>query len=116
MCRRGGNEQMFGANKQNPHGARSDAFCFLWHYTLHMLRIVTIAGIAALLMTTAAHADTLPEAFVGEWCWIAGGDKKENLNQQIFVRPPPKNCQGGDNGITVDQDGWGGEGSCFLIR
>ena len=49
-----------------------------------------LTGIAALLLTTgAAHATVpLPEAMLGNWCWIEGVDEQD-WNQQIFARVPP---------------------------
>jgi hypothetical protein len=74
-----------------------------------------LTGIAALFLATGtAHATTvtMPDKLHGEWCHIAGGDE-QNLHQQTFVRTASMDeCQGGDGGITVDADGWGGEGSC----
>ena len=74
---------------------------------------VLLAGVAALLLATgAAHAaDRLPEAMLGNWCWIEGGDE-QNFNQQIFARVPPEGCRGGDSLIHIDQNGIEGEGSC----
>ena len=55
-----------------------------------------LTGIAALLLATgAAHAtERLPEAMLGNWCWIEGCDE-QNWNQQIFARVPPP------GGVTV---------------
>ena len=53
----------------------------------------------------------LPEATLGNWCWIEGGDER-NWNQQIFARVPPEGCHGGDSLIRIDQNGIEGEGSC----
>jgi len=74
-----------------------------------------IAGIAALFLATgAAHATVpLPEAMLGNWCWIEGGDER-NWNQQIFARVPPEGCHGGDSLIRIDQNGSEGEGSCIF--
>ena len=59
------------------------------------MKYVLLAGCAALFLATgAAHADSrLPEAMLGNWCWIEGGDE-QNWNQQIFARVPPE-------GVTV---------------
>src|SRR5215475_14174975 len=45
------------------------------------------AGIAVLLLATPSVCATerLPEAMLGNWCWIEGGDE-QNWNQQIFAR------------------------------
>ena len=61
------------------------------------MKKLLIAGIAALLMATSgAHAtERLPEAMLGNWCWIEGGDE-QNWNQQIFARVPPGGCHGGE--------------------
>src|SRR5215813_8283941 len=80
------------------------------------MKTLLLIGIAALFLATgAAHAGqydpvVMPNALHGEWCFESG-DKPGD--QQIFVRiTPDKECHGGDNGITVDTNGWGGEGSC----
>ena len=46
-----------------------------------------LTGIAALFLATgAAHAtERLPEAMLGNWCWIEGGDE-QNWNQQNLPR------------------------------
>jgi hypothetical protein len=77
------------------------------------MKKLLLAGIAALLLATgAAHAtERLPEAMLGNWCWIEGGDE-QNWNQQIFARVPPEGCHGGDSLIRIDQNGIEGEGSC----
>jgi len=74
-----------------------------------------LAGVAALFLATgAAHATVpLPEAMLGNWCWIEGGDE-QNWNQQIFARVPPEGCHSGDSLIRIDQKGIEGEGSCTL--
>ena len=48
-----------------------------------------LIGVAALFLATGtAHATTrLPEAMLGNWCGIEGGDE-QNWNQQIFARVP----------------------------
>jgi hypothetical protein len=94
-------------------------------YTLHMLRKLTIAGIAALLMTTAAHgADalfcstdgkcwpykeqiTLPKKFTGEWCFVPDDSK---LGRSVFDRyEEDKYCEYGPTTIRPngsDDDTW----------
>jgi hypothetical protein len=71
------------------------------------------AGIAVLLLATSSVCATehLPEAMLGNWCWIEGGDE-QNWNQQIFARVPLEGCHGGDSLIRIDQDGIEGAGSC----
>ena len=74
---------------------------------------ILIPGVAALLLAagTANATTRLPEAMLGNWCWIEGGDE-QNWNQQIFARVPPEGCHGGDSLIRIDQNGVEGEGSC----
>ena len=59
------------------------------------MRALLLTSIATLFLATgAAHAiERLPEAMLGNWCWIEGGDE-QNWNQQIFARVPP-------GGVTV---------------
>jgi hypothetical protein len=82
------------------------------------MKKILIAGGAALLIATSAARATvdeyprMPDSLRGEWCHLTGGDE-QNPHQQIFVRATSsQECHGGDNGITVDETGWGGEGSC----
>ena len=50
----------------------------------------TLITMLLLLATGAAHAtERLPEAMLGNWCWIEGGNE-QNWNQQIFARIPPE--------------------------
>jgi len=89
------------------------------------MKKLLLTGIAALFVTSCqaplrtAHADAaveMPKALHGEWCWIEGGDGS-NWKQQTFVRETPeKPCVGGDNGITIDKNGWGGERSGYPVR
>ena len=74
---------------------------------------ILITGVAALFLAagTANATTRLPEAMLGNWCWIEGGDE-QNWNQQIFARVPPEGCHGGDSLIRIDQNGVEGEGSC----
>ena len=74
---------------------------------------VLLAGVAALLLAsgTAYATERLPEAMLGNWCWVEGGDE-QNWKQQIFARVPPEGCHGGDGLIRIDQKGIEGEGSC----
>jgi hypothetical protein len=93
---------MFGANKQNPHGARSDAFCFLVLYTLHMLRLATIAGLlltACSVSTTTAHA---PECKLD--MEIAGPAR-------LHVKTP---CWKGDNWYLYIT-GWRRDPNCKVV-
>jgi hypothetical protein len=78
---------------------------------------VLLAGIAVLLLGIgAAHADAdMPDTLRGDWCWIAGGDKS-NWNQQTFIRSTPEDCHVADGLISIDQNGWTGEGSCLLEK
>jgi len=80
------------------------------------MKRVLLAGVAVLFLATGtAHATDpieMPKALHGEWCWIEGGNGSD-WKQQTLVRETLKQpCVGGDNGITIDKDGWGGEGSC----
>jgi hypothetical protein len=61
------------------------------------MTMLLLAGIAALLIATStAHAEgRLPEAMLGNWCWVEGDDK-QNWNHQIFARVPPEGCHGGE--------------------
>ena len=75
------------------------------------MKKLLLTGIAALFLATGtAHATVpLPEAMLGNWCWIEGGE--QNWNQQIFARVPPEGCHGGDSLIRIDKKGIEGEGS-----
>ena len=79
------------------------------------MRALLLTSIATLFLATgAAHAiERLPEAMLGNWCWIEGGDE-QNWNQQIFARVPPEGWHGGDSLIRIDQNGIEGEGSCIF--
>ena len=79
-----------------------------------LMKKVLLSGIAVLFLasTGTAYADArLPEAMLGNWCWIEGGDE-QNWSQQIFARVPPEGCHGGDSLIRIDQNGIEGEGNC----
>jgi hypothetical protein len=75
------------------------------------MRKLLLAAVALLAVCASARATNvaMPNKLHGEWCHLAGGDQ-QNPHQQIFVRG--NECRGGDNGITIDADGWGSEGSC----
>jgi len=75
-----------------------------------MLRIATIAGITALLMSTAYAGNRLPEAMLGDWCYIEG--ESNETSSVSFRITPEKECHGGDNLMTIAEDGWEGEYSC----
>ena len=79
------------------------------------MRALLLTSIATLFLATgAAHAiERLPEAMLGNWCWIEGGDE-QNWNQQIFARVPPEGWHGGDSLIRIDQNGIEGKGSCIF--
>ena len=51
------------------------------------MKKLLLTSIAALFLATGtAHADgRLPEAILGNWCWIEGGDE-QNWNQQNLPR------------------------------
>ena len=67
---------------------------------------------APLRTAHAADLIEIPKALHGDWCWVEGGDGS-NWQQQTFVRATPeKPCVGAHNGILIDKDGWGDEGSC----
>ena len=46
-------------------------------------------GVAAPGNGGSARDERLPEAMLGNWCWIEGGNE-QNWNQQIFARIPPE--------------------------
>src|SRR2546429_6350001 len=99
------------------HSSSFSRIVYAWIYRknkmiLPMSTRAIITGIVMLLVTGAVHAtERLPEAMLGNWCWIEGGDE-QNWNQQIFARVPPEGCHGGDSLIRIDQNGIEGEGSC----
>ena len=54
------------------------------------MRTLFLTSIAALFLATGtAHATTrLPEAMLGNWCWIEGGDEQNWISKSLLVYLP----------------------------
>jgi hypothetical protein len=78
------------------------------------MKTLLLTSIAALFLATGgAHARTLlPDSIVGEWCWVEG-DYNE---QPIISRRTPPECEGGDNGLYIDQEVVEGEESYTIVN
>jgi hypothetical protein len=61
-----------------------------------------LAGVAALLMATSAHAVDLPDKFNGRWCRDEDNSTKEI---QIYFREEDTNLEGPDRTISCSEDG-----------
>ena len=74
-----------------------------------MKRLLLIAT-ALLALTAPANADSLPDAYLGRWCFNGNGYKSVDSEAEW------KACLAGDGYMEIKRDGWvGHEETCKFI-